>query len=275
MKNILTVVLALLVINSFAQNFEGTMKWRMKMEMTDPALKDKMGEAQQMMNDPAMQAQMKQAMEQMNNPQMKTMLDANPQLKAQMEKMMNGGMAGSSFGTNLTMKMRGGNTLTLMEGGMMAGMEILFLKDKNQTYQLDRKNKTWSFMDGKASTQPTQPAVKVTKTSETKKILNYTCTKYVAEITEGGRVINQIFWTTTEMKDFDLKSLAKQRMMGGGNGSLFYEGMEGTPLRIEMATPEGTMVMEALEIAKGTLNESDFTIPADFKEVPGMFSGRY
>ena len=54
----------------------------------DPATKAKMDAAQQKMNDPETQAQMKEMKEKMNDPEFKKMMEANPQLKAQMEQMM-------------------------------------------------------------------------------------------------------------------------------------------------------------------------------------------
>jgi hypothetical protein len=278
MKNILIVLLTVASIGSQAQGFEGIMKWRIKMEITDPMLKEKMGEAQQSLNDPAMQAKMKEMQAQMNNPQLKAMLDANPQLKAQMEKMMSGGGipgAGSSMATNLTLKFKNGNALTVLEGGMMGGMEILYLKEKNQSYRLDRANKTWSALsDMSAPANTTKPSVKVTKTSETMIVLNYVCTKYVVDVSEeNGRKSSQIFWATADMKDIDLKSLSQQRMGMSGN-NLYYDQIEGTPLRIELNMPEGILMMQVAEIKKEILKESEFIIPADFQETKGMVGGK-
>jgi len=55
MKKLLTVVLALAISSAWAQTFEGTIKWSMKMEITDPVLKAKMEEGQKKMNDTAQQ----------------------------------------------------------------------------------------------------------------------------------------------------------------------------------------------------------------------------
>ena len=106
--------------------------------------------------------------------------------------------------------------------------------------------------------------VKITKTGETAKILNYTCTKYVAESTVQGQPIQQIFWATTAIKGLDLKSMARQQM-GNNQQTLFYEKIEGVPLKIEMKQPLG-MTMEVVSLEKQTLPASDFSIPKDFKE---------
>src|SRR3954468_426261 len=85
MNKLLIAVLTLAVSSAWAQSFEGIIKWSMKMEVTDPAMKAKMAEGQKKMNDPAEQAKMKKMQEQMNDPKMKAMMDANPAMKAQME----------------------------------------------------------------------------------------------------------------------------------------------------------------------------------------------
>ena len=243
------------------------------MEISDPATKAKMEEARKKMSDPAMQAKMKEMQAKMNDPQMKAMMDANPQMKAQMEgamKMMQGGDFNAMIPKGFTIKIKGQNTLTKVEGGMMA-IDILYLKDKDQSYHLDRQNKTYSVI---GTNQPNQkssstPPPKVIKTSETTKILSYTCTKYLVEVTAGERKINQVIWATTEIKDLDLKSLAKHRLAQGQ--TIFYEGVEGVPLRVESNMTEGNMSMEVTEIKREGLGAADFIIPSDFKETQGMF----
>lgn len=269
MKKLITLILGFAALLGKSQGFEGTIKWTMKMDITDPKMKAEMDKAQQQMSDPANQAKMKEFEAQMNDPKMKAMMDANPQMKAQMEnqmKMMKGGGGGmnSMMPKGFTIKIKGGNRLTLMEGGM--AMEVLYQKDKDQSVRLDRQNKTYSVLAGKGNANANPVTPKITKTGETAKILGYNCTKFLVELTEGGRPSTQSIWTTTEIKDFDLKSLAHQRM-GQGGQSMFYEGMEGVPLKMEISMKEGNMVMEAAEIKREGLNAADFTIPSDFKEV--------
>ncbi len=257
-----------------AQNFEGTIKWSMKMEITDPALKAKMAEGQQKMNDPATQAKMKEMQAKMNDPQFKAMMENNPQMKAMMEKMAQGGgsdMMSNMMPKGMIIRIKDGNALTTMDGGMMAG-DVLHLKDKNEAIRLDRQNKTYSIMTssngpGQRASEETKPTV--TKTSETMKILGYNCTKYVVVMTERGQSVTSNLWATTEIKDIDMKAFAKQRM--GRGQSMIYEGVDGIPLKIESNMKEGTMVMEVTEIKKESLNATDFTIPSDYTETKGMY----
>jgi|GEM_PF-388910 hypothetical protein len=272
MKKLLTVVLVLTLSSAWGQTFEGTIKWSMKMEITDPAMKAKMEEGQKRMNDPVQQEKIKKMQEQMNDPKMKAMMDANPAMKAQMENMMKmqqgGGDPSSFMPKGMTIKLKDGNSLVTMEGGMMAG-DILHTKDKS--VRLDRQNKTYSVMPTGEVPGQTRPQPTITKTSEMMKILGYNCTKYVSTMTEGDHVVTSNLWTTTEIKDIDLKALAKQRT--GRGQSMFSENMEGVPLRIESMTREGNMIMEVTEIKRESLSAADFTIPADYKETQGMFGG--
>jgi hypothetical protein len=109
----------------------------------------------------------------------------------------------------------------------------------------------------------------VTKTTEKIKILNYDCVKYIVEVTHEGNKITQFVWATNEIKDFDFNALSKQRF--GKGQRLYFEKIEGVPLKMEMNIRGVEMKMEVTEIKKQSLSAADFVIPADFKEVPGMF----
>lgn len=268
MKKIIFLLLLLIVTIAKSQNFEGIISWKITTEM-DAATKAKMDEAQKKMNDPATQAQMKEMREKMNDPQFKAMMESNPQMKAQIEqmlKMTESGDVNSFMPKGFTLKVKGQNTLTKMDGGVMGNMDILYLHDKNVTYKIDRESKTYSVMSTGATDSLKLPDVKITKTGETTKILNYTCTKYVAESTIQGKPVQQIFWTTTAIKDIDMKSLARQRM-GNNHQAMFYEKIEGVPLKIEMKQAQMGMIMEVVELKKQSLPASDFSIPQGFKEV--------
>ncbi|HKZ37051.1 MAG TPA: DUF4412 domain-containing protein [Chryseolinea sp.] len=269
MKKIIILLLLSTTI-AYAQNFEGTIVWKITSQITDPATKAKMDEANKKMNDPATQAQMKELKEKMNDPQFKAMMESNPQMKAQMENMIKmtegGGGLSSMMPTGYIVKIKDENTLTKMEGGMMSNMEMLYLKNKNATYQLDREKKTYKVLPHMMNDTTKLPDVKVTKTAETTKILNYPCTKYIVETTSKGHAMQQFFWTTTAIKDLDMKSFAQQRM-GNGQQSFFYEKIEGVPLKIEIKQPQGAMIMEATEFKKQSLPASDFSLPVGFKEV--------
>ena len=272
MKTLCTIFFLLASVCCISQNFEGTMKWSMKSEITDPKLKAQMEEAQKKLNDPATQAEMKQMKEKMNSPEMKAMMDQNPQMKQQMEaamKMMEGGDMNSMLPTGFIVKVKNGNTLSIMEGGIMGGTETLYLKEKNQSFLINQSSKTYTVLPTTSSDTKTHGEVKVTKTTETQKILNYTCVKTIVTTTDKGKSMDQVFWTTKEIKDFDLKSLSSQRI--SSNQALFYNSIEGVPLKMEMVTPEMKLEMQVMEIKKETLASSLFAVPAGFTEtkLPG------
>jgi hypothetical protein len=270
MKNLLVILLILSAgLNIQAQNFEGIITWKITTEM-DAATKAQMNEAQQKMNDPATQAQMKEMRDKMNNdPEFKKMMESNPAMKAQMEAMMKmaeGGNINTMIPTGFTVKIKDQNTWSKMEGGMMGNTEFLYLKNKNLTYHIDREAKTYSVSSFEGLDTVKLSDVKVTKTGETAKIMGYNCTKYIAESTVQGRKVQQFFWTTTEIKGLDMKSLAQQQARNNQH-ALFYKKIEGVPLKMEMKQPEMTMIMEVTAIKKQSLPASDFAIPAGFKEV--------
>lgn len=254
------------------------MHWTMKMEITDPQMKAQMDAAQKQMSDPANQAKMKEMQAKMDDPQFKAMMESNPQMKAQIENMLKaaqGGNLSSMFPKGMEIRIKDNNSITKMDGGMMSNMEVLHLSDKNVTYRLDRDNKTFSVMPQYTDKDKEKLEYKVTKTSETTKVMGYTCTKYIVESTSQDPdakklAMKQFFWTTTDIKGLDLKSLSKQRM-GNSQQSLFYEQIEGVPLKMEINMPQGHMTMEVAEIKKQSLPASDFEVPAGYKEVKSGF----
>ena len=274
MKKLLFILFTLFARTVLAQGFEGTIKWSMKMEITDPKMKAQMDASQKQMNDPAQQAKMKQMQDQMNDPKMKAMLESNPALKAQMENLMKmtqgGDIMNNMTPKEMILKVKGTNTLVTMVGGMMQGD---FLHTLDKSVFLDRDKKTYSVMPpGNIVDKDAKPKITkttITKTTETTKILGYTCTKYIIETTENDKTTTSYLWATTDIPGFDTKALAKQRL--GQSQSLFYESIDGITLRNEIITPQSKMTMEVTEIKRESINAADFTIPSGYTETKGMF----
>jgi hypothetical protein len=267
-KVLLALALIILVMQSRAQSFEGIVKWSITMNITDPKMKAEMEQAQKRMNDPENQAKIKEMEEKMNDPQFKAMMESNPQMKTQMEaamNMMKSGNLSSFIPKGSTAKVKDGNTLFSMEGGMMSNYEILTLKDKPESYQLDRQNKTYFVMPHNTETTEAEKNVKVTKTSETTKILGYSCTKYIVEYSDEKHKMQQILWATKDIPGLELKNMGSSRM--NRSQKIYYDKIDGVPLKIEMHMEQGNMVMEAKDIKKQSLPASDFTVPADYKKV--------
>lgn len=271
MKNLLTGSLVILSFAMMAQNFEGVITWTIKTEIKDPKMKAQMEEAQKRMNDPATQKQMKEMQARMEDPKFKAMMESNPQMKAQMEKMMNvssGGGVESMIPRGMVLKIKNENTVTKMDGGVLAG-EILYLKEKKGTYHIDRENKTYSVLGNSSEENATMKAI-VTKMNDADKIAGYNCQKYRVEMEERGKSITQYVWATTEIKGIDMRGIYNQGAKGNGRPA-FYKEIDGVPLKVEMNMPEMTMTMEAISVKKESLPTSDFVIPSGFTEVKGMF----
>src|SRR5450432_2955889 len=122
MKKLLLLPFLFIAMIACAQGFEGTITWSVKYEIADPAKRAEMEKSRQSLNDPANQAKLKQLQDQMNSPQMKALMDANPQMKTQMEsrlKMLQGGdPAGAAMPKSFIVKTKGNNSISKMEGGM-------------------------------------------------------------------------------------------------------------------------------------------------------------
>ncbi|GAL86307.1 hypothetical protein CHU_1650 [Sporocytophaga myxococcoides] len=276
-KELLLILFVFLAGTSFSQNFEGTIKWSMKIDLKNAqhqeAVKGNSSASQ-------MDAEIKKLEDQMNDPEFKKQMEANPQLKSLMEENLSrlqsmqgssGGGAGGFMPTGVLIKIKDGNNLIKLEGGMseMLG-EILYLKDKDQSYSIRRKNKTYSVLPKASESKEKEPIVKVTKTGEIVKIIGYTCTKYIIQVTDQGKTINQAVWTTKEIKDFDPKGLSKMTSAGSKEAKFYLDGVEGVPLKMESDNGEMKMVMEVTELKKTPLDGSIFSIPSDYKLVKGM-----
>ncbi len=276
-KELLFILFVFLAGTSFSQNFEGTIKWAMKIDLKNVQHQEAVkGNS----SSSPMDAEIKKLEAQMNDPEFKKQMEANPQLKSLMEENLNrlqsmqgssGSGAGSFMPTGVLIKIKDGNNLIKMEGGMSEMMgEILYLKDKDQSYSIRRKNKTYSVLPKASESKEKEPVVKVTKTSETVKIIGYSCTKYIIQVTDRGKTINQAVWTTKEIKDFDPNGLSKMTSAGSKEAKIYLDGVEGVPLKMESDNGEMKMVMEVTELKKTPLDGSIFSIPADYKLVKGM-----
>ncbi len=249
--------LTLLVISWFMCNLclaqEGYIRYEVKSEIYDSKAKESM----QKVNDPAVQEQLRAIEEQMKDPEMQKIMEQNPQLKAQMEM-----MAGLSKGENVMDKImpksivisyKNGNSLMKMDGAIST--EILYVKATNLSYQLNRNERTYRIIEPVNDNQ-TKPKQKAVKTNETKKILGYTCSKYI--VTNASE--KQIIWATSELKDFDFKKIGSFDQHGGG----LPEGVDGMPLRFEISSKEMNITFEAVEYKQEVLKNTDFMVPADF-----------
>ncbi|MBS0631451.1 MAG: DUF4412 domain-containing protein [Verrucomicrobia bacterium] len=269
-----------LAVTLSAQDFEGTISWKMTAEIADPALKAKMQAAQARLASPEMQAQLQQAQAAMQNPQMQEMMRQNPQMKAMIERQlaaMQGPGAASAAENPLaamlpesfTFKTKGQRSLVIIKGGMAAG-EILTMADKDATYRINRDEQTYQKIGHESAETPSTTIYKITRTTETAKILGYTCTRCDVEpgTSTSPEKMTYTVWVTSEIKGLDPKKLREIRVGQGRSGANFVGQLDGVPLKMEVHSAKANFTMEVTAITPGALSAAAFELPANFTEAP-------
>lgn len=274
MRKIIFLILFSASSVAMAQSFEGTITWKITTDVADPATKAQMDQAQQQMQSPEAQEQMKEMKKQMEDPQFKAMMEANPKMKEQMEqamKMMESSDFSSMIPTGMLMKFKGKKLLTKIEGGMTSNMEVLNQGD-GKSYFINREDKTyWVQEDAENEDDYEDTETTVTKTKETKKILNYTCTKYIVTTSEEEENLEQYIWATNDIKDLTMADFFNDRREANGQLALDFAKIDGVPLRVETGAEGMKMIMEVTEIKRGGVSAADVEIPSDFKKTtPGF-----
>lgn len=165
-------------------------------------------------------------------------------------------------------------------------------------YHLNHANKSYSELtvgsDGTVNTPPGMPGemkVKVTPTSETRKIGNWNCRKYLQEMDMGMMPMTSEVWASEEVKmpytDFyeklSLAMIPGQPGMGMASKAMMEEmkKVRGVPvLTVTNMTMMKNVTIkssrELLEIREGTAPAGTFEIPAGYAKRASMtdFSGR-
>lgn len=252
--------------------FEGTIKWTLSINM--PGTKNGSVEL-----TAKQQAELKdgiaQLEKQLNDPNMKAAFESNPSLKATLETQLQAmkSMQGASGANSLmpkgcSIKTKNGNSLTTIDGGMAntAG-DILYIKSVDKTYSIKHAEKTYSVIPASTKTATEQSAVTVTPTTETKKILSYTCTKYNVTLIHNNVTHTMQIWVTKELKQYDSKSFHSGGL-GQDQTAEALKKIDGVPLRIEASEKGGEIIMEVVQISPEKLSDYLFILPSGYKEVP-------
>ena len=258
---ILTIItLSLVVGSSFSQNFEGTLVWSIKLEITDPVAKARMEQAQKSMANPEAIREMQ---ERMKDPQFQEMMKQNPELKQQMEraiKLMSSGDPMSIIPKGMVAKIKGDKSLFKIEGGMAEGE---YLHKDGKSYRIDHEKK--QFEEITPSETSAFDSVKIEKTKETANIKGYHCTKYNISYTNEGGAMTESVWYTTEIKGLSLNKLGHMSL-GSKKEDFFWE-IDGVPLKRELRMPEGVILFEFESIDKSGVTAALFELPAGYTEV--------
>ncbi len=233
-----------------SEDFDGTMIWSARIELTDPEAREQLAMVEAALKSPELLA----------------MLLDNPQVRGVLEQKLGpiNPAAGATrvLPTGFTVQIKGPRALVRTEGGLVS-REVLALADKNAAYALDRRAKTYQRLAG----QTRRPSVKakVTRTPDTATLLGYACHRYLVETEEGGSKARFSVWTTTAIKA-DNTGAFKGLQWADAGGFDFLAQVEGLPLKIEAATPEAKIALLATRITPGAPPDAVLTLPAGFKE---------
>jgi len=261
MKRLLISLLATIAVaGSYAQSFEGTIRWHISIDITDPKILASIAQTKKEAADTATRKKVADLRKKMSDPAYKAFLDGSPDLRAQYKGMimaLEGASPAEMVPNEMVLKLKLKNTVTIMKGGIEDGYEVLYLGDKNEVYRIYHDTKKHSLI--RQDTMKAKFIRKVSKTVETMEILGYKCTKYFVEISPWNFAI---YWATDEIEGVDTKTIANHHM--GKEKSFMYPEVDGVPLRIESRVPQGTYIMEAIEVKKEAHPAEVFQIPAGY-----------
>ncbi|MCS6824019.1 MAG: DUF4412 domain-containing protein [Cytophagaceae bacterium] len=276
MKSIsVTLLFFTITICTSAQTFEGTIHWKLEFQMSGKT-KQELEKSYEILQSSEMKKQLEMMQEQLQaNPELKKQLENNPQFQALMNMLKNSSQNENSkndytslFPSSIITKLKSDNVLTIMKGGMFP-METLYLKSTDETYIIQHDQKKYSKIpkEKPASANKTKPAYTIKKTNETENILNYTCKKFIVEYSSEGKSYTQHIWTTNDIQGLNNKSLSKIKF-SSKQPVFSYDEIEGMPLKIQIYSEEGTMIMQVIEINTAALSSAEFKIPDGYKETP-------
>lgn len=200
-------------------------------------------------------------------------------------------MGGASTSTQYLaegrMRMNSGNEDTIVN--MKTGT-LVIIDHKKKRYSettFDEMSQHFAEMAEMVNTNPMMSQmmgrvseVQVTKTSETREILGYTCEKYILSM---GENFQQMLWVTPELKipiEYYDASKAMYAMMGPM--ATRFEKMLDSMKKIEgfsLATEVKMQVMgrdassssEVVEVKKGAIPDEVFAVPAGYKKKKSPF----
>ena len=157
----------------------------------------------------------------------------------------------------------GNNWLIAIEQGYYH-TETTWQADSNQLYKIDRQAKTYSRFSPDTPKLALPDSLKpvIEKTKEAQSIQGYPCKKYIVHLNRRDTSMLQIFWVTTAIK---IKGM--EHLRGPGGKEVFYAGMDGIPLRVEVLSREMKLMIAATSIKKGLPDTGMVKIPAGFKKV--------
>ena len=262
MKNLLLVVCVCLSTWLHGQQFEGRIKWSVKMDFADTAQENRMNEARKKLRDPNKKGMLSESAAKVHDKTLTSRNDAHSRKEVEEAKDVVRGL--TSYPTAVTISMKGQNALMKLDS-IFPDYEILSQGDTAR-FVLERQGLLFIDM----SRREREPAhksdslIKVEKTAETAQILGYKCTKYIVTRPMGATASVQEIWTTEGIKGFNAKSLSKQPFH---RVTWLANKVPGVPLKMSTTNRQGTLTMQAVEVTPVKLTDDLFTVPKNFREI--------
>lgn len=178
----------------------------------------------------------------------------------------------------ITYEMKGSRVRTDVELGQGHNASAILDRDHDQMIMLMPAQHMYMVMpmrNAAAASGHDSDDVKIEKTSETQKILGYNCTKYVVTSKDTKTDV----WATDELGTFMGLGAVGNPMGGRRAASAPWEqaltGKNFFPLRVVSESGKSPFRLEVTEVKKGTIPDSAFEPPADFRKFdmsgfPGM-----
>lgn len=154
-----------------------------------------------------------------------------------------------------------------INGGMAAAMmgDVILDGNADKVYMVKHSEQTvYTVTNGEETQEAMAP--KVTKMDEVVDIQGYKCQKYkvIMSVEEGVEIV-QYIWATDKIKIPTPKG-----NMGMQGSNIIIDGIDGFPLKTEyslaMGPSEMKMVMTAISVEKGSVDNSEFEIPQNYEQ---------
>jgi SOS-response transcriptional repressor LexA len=260
--SILLISIATPQILAQSQRFEGSIVFTLTPDSTDAATRKEIELVEKAMKSP-------NARRILNDSTVKKQMQEHPEQKSAIESMIKimetKGSVIAVIPTSYEIKIKDLNSLMKIHGGILNESEILTMKEEKKTYQINHSNKIYAAYTSSAKAQN----VAILKTNEKTTILGHVCTKYTIKGQADGQDFQSEVWISPPINGLSFKNLIQYPY--GGLDISYLEKINGVPLRTKIMAGSVKLIVEATSIKQAKLNESIFTLPAEYKLVDRMF----
>lgn len=280
MKYFLLLIFSVLFHISYSQtsSFEGNMTWNVIVDVVDANALDTYKKEILKEDNSEIDETILELEQQLNDPEMQYLLLENPTIKSSMQKKLRElkdiqsanqyNFNNAFFPTSLQMYFKNNNSFTRIDGGSISKLtgNILYLNNQTTTYFIKDATKTYSSITDSSVINSSDHLVSLARTTDTMRILNYRCVKYILITEENNVVETSYFWVTSELPTMNHNAF---RALGFATGNIHHEAfmqVHGIPLRIEYIENGFKFKMEVSDITPKLLPETYFILPPDYQK---------